>query len=1023
MSRFFLILLLSLLAATQGTGQLHKQYSFIHYTKARGLASNVLHTVVQDKKGFIWLGSDNSLQRYDGFKYITFKHDKNNPRSLPGNSIHQIVMDHLHRLWLLFSNGKVGIFDTDNFVFSEVALNVTGINLEGWGDKKLMVSGDGRIFYLLCSLELYELNEKQKAFYPASPYFHIVKGWRIWDFFEDISTKKYWISGNFGVAVFNTQTGNLSYWGHNIEKEPLIDLWGNVPNTSHFFIDSKSRLWFNSWPPKSAVCFIYAYDLKKNVPVVQAYNFLPDVKTYNEPRGFFEQKRGNIWIKGKKIFARYLENAHRFETVYNELIHEHSIEYDLVTEITEDREGNMWVATNNNGLYRFNPLKQSFANIRPLDSMNKPGDKGITSFIQTKEKTVLVGTWGNGLHLYDSNLNNIPLQSASLKKISTIWDFSLSIDKRTIWIGAQPGIFAYDQVSNSVSFYDPFSPGYQTIRQVQEDHHGNLWIGTHSKGVYLWPAQYKEKRLANRIAPFASITIKNPVSHIICDNRGYIWISTYGKGVFVIDPKTNTILFHFTAEGPSGQRLLNDHVPALLQYNDSTIIMLAGGVNIYHTKNHTISQIQLPDALSPELAGIEKDPQGNLWISAANGICKFNATTRSFTLFDRSYGISNDNFETASSLALSDGRFLFGCSNQFITFNPADIQSETSPPGITITELKVMNRSLPLDSVRHLKQLELPADENLINVECVTLTYGANYTILQKLEGLDENWKPTTGNQAVISYLPAGAYTLLLKSKDADGNEGKQITRLMIKIRPHFWRTWWFNGILIILAGAIAFAVHKQRVNRLLAIEKVRTRVARDLHDDIGSSLSTINILSKVAAHKIKTDHQLSSDYMQKITEGSLRLMESMDDIIWSINPVNDTMGKVLVRIKEFVADTLEPKEINFKFLVAEEVKQLKLDMESRRDFFLIFKEAINNIAKYAEADNVSIDINNENSDLKIVIADDGKGFDCNKVRPRLKGGHGLQNMKTRAKQLNGTLTINSEPGKGTQIQLIIPLA
>jgi signal transduction histidine kinase len=322
-----------------------------------------------------------------------------------------------------------------------------------------------------------------------------------------------------------------------------------------------------------------------------------------------------------------------------------------------------------------------------------------------------------------------------------------------------------------------------------------------------------------------------------------------------------------------------------------------------------------------------------------------------------------------------------------------------------------------------LKTVNLCVDQNYLNIEFATFNYDNNYSIEQKLEGKDEDWKTTEGNHALYPWLPPGTYTLLLKSKDAEGNEGKNITRLAIKVHPPFWRTWWFTTIMILLTGTVIFAIHKQKVTRLLEIERVRTRVARDLHDDIGSSLSTINILSKVAAQKMKTDSMASKEYMQKISESSGRIMESMDDIIWSINPVNDTMGKVLVRIKEFVAETLEPKEINFVFIVPEEVKELKLDMEARRDFFLIFKEAINNISKYSEAQNVRIEIKKSDNDLNILIADDGKGFDFNEKISRYRGGHGLQNMKSRAQQLKGILNISSAPGKGTCIQLNMQIA
>jgi ligand-binding sensor domain-containing protein/two-component sensor histidine kinase len=1013
-----------MLLSTECTGHGQNQYSFVHYNTITGLASHNTTAVVQDKTGFIWVATTNGLQRYDGTKFITFNHSKNNRYSLPENSIKQIVIDNTGRLWLLFASGRVGIFNTVNFIFTEVTLNITGVDLARWFDKKIIVTGSGRIFYLLCSFHIYEFNEKQRSFSCATPFFHIVPGMKVWDIFEDISTKKFWLGGNFGLAVFNSRTGNLSYWEHNIEKEPAIDLFGNCKNADNLYIDNKNRIWFSSWPPRSNAGLVYAYDLKNNTPLLNAYNFLPDLKTYYTPRGIVQQKNGAIWIKGDNLFAKYVEGEKRFEVVSNEFINEQSIDYGEVKGLTEDREGNIWVATNNNGLYRFNPSRQSFNNIRPWNNLlNKAGDRAITSFFRTSKNTILAGTWGIGLHEYDSNLNSLPLQASALKKIEIVWDMSLSNDRRTVWIGTQPGIFTYDQVSRTVSYYDPFILKNQTVRQVQEDNLGNLWIGTHSKGVYVWPKQYKEKRLANRIIKLGEIPDKTAITSILTDSEGHIWIGASETGAYLIDPTDNKIIYHFINNGPPGRQLLNDHVSSLFQYDDSTIIILAGGLNIYHTKTHRISSIPLPEELSSDIAGIAKDKKGHVWISAANGICKFNWYNRSFILFDRTKGITNDNFEPGSSFALPDGRLLFGCSNQFIAFDPVDIQPKESHPDIILTDFKIRNKSFRLDSILKLKEVNLCIEQNYLNIEFATCSYGNNYSIVQKLEGRDEDWKPTEGNHVLYPYLPPGRYTLLLKSKDSEGNEGKHITSLTFMVHPPFWRSWWFITIIVLLTGGIVFALYKQKVTRLLEIERVRTRVARDLHDDIGSSLSTINILSKVAAQKMKTDSLASKEYMQKISESSGRIMESMDDIIWSINPVNDTMGKVLVRIKEFVAETLEPKEINFIFLVPDEVKELKLDMEARRDFFLIFKEAINNISKYSEAQNVRIEMKKLDNDLNILIVDDGKGFNFNEKLSRYRGGHGLQNMKNRAQQLKGILNISSTPGNGTRIHLNMKIA
>ena len=202
-----------------------------------------------------------------------------------------------------------------------------------------------------------------------------------------------------------------------------------------------------------------------------------------------------------------------------------------------------------------------------------------------------------------------------------------------------------------------------------------------------------------------------------------------------------------------------------------------------------------------------------------------------------------------------------------------------------------------------------------------------------------------------------------------------------------------------------------------MAVEALRNRVARDLHDDMGSTLSTINILSSMAKAKIDGSTVKTSEYLSKISEYSERMMDTMDDIVWSIKPSNDSMIKIISRMREFATNVLEPKEIDFDFTINEDIYEIKLNMEARRDFFLIFKEAVNNAAKYSKADKVEIDLTIQNKKLVLLVKDDGAGFDFSQA-----DGNGLGNMKKRADNINGYVSIQSSKGNGTSVKLVIPV-
>lgn len=220
------------------------------------------------------------------------------------------------------------------------------------------------------------------------------------------------------------------------------------------------------------------------------------------------------------------------------------------------------------------------------------------------------------------------------------------------------------------------------------------------------------------------------------------------------------------------------------------------------------------------------------------------------------------------------------------------------------------------------------------------------------------------------------------------------------------------------IAAMIGYGIHRLNLKKILAVEKIRARVSRDLHDDMGSTLSTINILSSMAKAKLSTDAIKTAEYLSKISDNSQRMMEAMDDIVWTIKPNNDTMQKLVARMREFSTQLLDAKDINLQFSVDDALLECRPDMETRRDLFLLFKEATNNAAKYSGANTIEIALAIDTGKMILKVADNGKGFDVKKA----DNGNGLGNMQRRAAALKGILSIESKPGQGTNITLKMPL-
>ena len=283
------------------------------------------------------------------------------------------------------------------------------------------------------------------------------------------------------------------------------------------------------------------------------------------------------------------------------------------------------------------------------------------------------------------------------------------------------------------------------------------------------------------------------------------------------------------------------------------------------------------------------------------------------------------------------------------------------------------------------------------------------------LTGQDNGWSPVTRYSDVAFDLKPGTYTFKVAAKNADGIWSRRPAVFRFTIKPPFWFSWWFMLIMTALTVFVAYSAYRYKLSKALALELLRNKISTDLHDDIGSTLSSISILSEVAARE---KEQKSKRILGEINERSHLLMEKMDDIVWSISTQNDTAGNLFSRIQQFASTILEARDIEYEFRVPDKLKEMKLDMQRRQHIYLVLKEAINNLIKYSRCTTVCILAEYAGGWLKVEIIDDGVGFDTN----QLSSGNGLANMKKRTEAMHGKLCIASSPGKGTRISLAVQI-
>jgi signal transduction histidine kinase len=351
---------------------------------------------------------------------------------------------------------------------------------------------------------------------------------------------------------------------------------------------------------------------------------------------------------------------------------------------------------------------------------------------------------------------------------------------------------------------------------------------------------------------------------------------------------------------------------------------------------------------------------------------------------------------------------------------------------VYLTSLRVFDRIVPLQqSLTSTRAIALPYDRNFLSFEFVALGYTASgknrYRYM--LEGLDETWIDA-GNRRYTSYtnLDPGHYVLRICASNNDGAWNSRGVTMAIAIIPPYWRTWWFRLLALVGIAGILFLMYRYRVNKLVEIERIRTSIATDLHDDIGSTLTEIALFSDVGLREVKAKPRSSTLTEEERTRlvtlfsdtGSTArtLIDAMNDIVWAIDPKNDSFEFLLLRMKMHATKMLEAKGINYDINIPPELASLRLPLGMRRRLFLIFKEAINNILRHARPSRVVLTMRREGRSLMMTIADDGTGFD-----PRnTTRGNGLHNMEERARSIGGELAISSSRGLGTTITLHAPI-
>ena len=516
---------------------------------------------------------------------------------------------------------------------------------------------------------------------------------------------------------------------------------------------------------------------------------------------------------------------------------------------------------------------------------------------------------------------------------------------------------------------------------------------------------------------------KNIAWHYInefCEDRvGCIWIVN-NDGICIYNPTTHK--FSRTMDDSLRKhRPSNRNVYSIVQDRNKDLWMTIDHYGLMRIKVKAEGKYQ-PSFYSIDDLGFENanltymypDRKGGIWI---NNCClvHFNPEDFSMQTYSDCNGLHIKVGDATHPYIDNHGVVFVPAQNGYET---ADHLPESNTSGILnvfIEQFLIKGKRVPLGRASPMDPFRLNAGQNdlgfVFSAICFRNTGAITYSYL--LQGYDKEWNVCINSrEAKYTNLPPGRYQFIVRASYQGKNKVKE-ARISIFIPPFFWETWWFIILVIVSVATLLYLIYKYRMMQLLRLERLRTRIATDLHDEVSSTLSGISIMSEILEKEVKETRQVKM--VSEIGNKSIQMMEKIDDIIWVVKPDNDRFRNLGLRIREFATPLFESKNIQYHFEIDEHLAEVHLSMEKRRNIYLIGKEAINNLIKYSDCSEAHIIFRDQGQDLYMEIRDNGGGFNPELLTSR----NGLKNMRFRANQIHADIQIISNIGKGTRIVVL----
>ncbi len=1054
-----------------------KGMKFSHITPEQGLSNSTVEAIIQDHKGFLWFGTADGLNRYNGYELSVYKHAATDSTSISDNAITHLFEDSKKRIWIGTGNG-LNRYDWEKDAFRQYR-HVPG----------------------------------EPTSLPNNYINHVA---------ED-ALGRIWVAGPAGVSVLNERTGGF-------DRFSFLSRLNQVPASNEkvtcIHIDRDENVWIGT---ETNGLFIKDADGK----VTHVSPARADGLNHHHVTAIKEDHQGNIWIgtnggginlkaRNKKSFTYFRNNPKDPATVSNDAIkfigvdrnnqvwigtengglnlwdertgafvhvendpaNPFSISQKTVSSFCEDRQGNIWIGTHRGGVNRYSPQMDRFALLSQGVAGNNLSYKDVKTFYEDRSGNIYIGTDGGGINVWNRTRQRFqyhrhdPFDPHSIGSDAVLHIMEDHTGK--IWVGTWGGgLNSFDPHTGTFRRYlhnpaDPTSIGSNHVWKILEDSKKRLWVGTSYGGLHLFnPSTGQFKRVFQDADDTSWITGQHVYS-LLEDKLGNIWIGTEDGGLTCMAAADNRFTNYFV------QLQQNVYQPAAtirVLFKDSKDRLWVGQRGLYrfeYSKNvFTTAKCAYP--LHDEMIqGIQEDNHGNLWISTMNGLIRYNPDDYSYKRFTTADGLQGLEFGPNACYKTRQGEMLFGGHNGFNIFHPDSILTNKTPPPVYLTDLQISNRSVrpgasdsPLTG--HISEVEsilLKHDQTAFAIEYAALNYIAseNNQYAYLLEGFDKQWNHV-GNTRKATYtnLNPGHYVFRVKASNNDGIWNEQGAFVRIVIPPPFWATWWFRTLVaLVVVGAVSTYLW---LYRNLEIKKISERKKEEMHQlqlqfftNISHEFRTPLSLILGALERIR--EAVDPEKYYRVMENNTQRLTSLISELMDFRRVESGMLRLKIEplsTNTFLADITadfhtiaESRQLSFSVISPNASRAIWCD---RNVLEKILFNLLNNAFKYTDNHGrVSIRIldslseHRPNSEpiavvkspyeaagyLYLLVSDTGIGISRDSAKhlferfyritdAHMGSGIGLAFVKSLVLLHKGVIYVYSEPGKGTDIIVGLP--